>query len=158
MSQSSWYAAIVMRINGKNKPRAIICTHQNTPTKIRRSTRIELCIEDSQGFTFSALFIFEKMNGLQHRNNPECDTVEVQKDTSVQERKRISLGTIQSGSQNDRNPNAPNYEALHQQRTQHCEGESWIAALKPHTSMCKIRGTFQETRIRSSKLSDRNQS
>ena len=81
----------------------------------------------------------------------------------TRERKVPSQGIILRRHRNDRSPNAPTYEDLHQQWT--CDEQARVAAWKLHHIIYKLRGTYLEKRRRSLKnkdcyrnyLPDRNQ-
>ena len=62
------------------------------------------------------------------------------------ERERTIARKNPARTRNDRNPNAPAYEDLHQQWTQHCEERARVAAWELHKTVYKIRGTYQENK------------
>ena len=84
---------------------------------------------------------------------PYCPNAE--RDFRTRERRRPSLGIIQWGRKNGRNPNVPTCEDLHQQWTQHSEEEYRIAAWRLHNIIYRTRGTYQETKDTFFKNKDR---
>ena len=146
-SQRNWSALISGRSTAIRNPHAIIGTHQNAHTThltldkkwwdtfafkhtgkageekhceetvaIKSYARKEFNCELNGGHaaTFS-----ERPDGSRQRSSSEFDIFAMRKDTSVFERERTgpSQGIIHQGHRNDRNPNAPSHEDLHQQRT-----------------------------------------
>ena len=56
---------------------------------------------------------------------------------------------MQRGTRNDRNPNAPTCEDLHQQWTQHCEEQARVAAWELHNIIYKFAKRVKKTKTRS---------
>ena len=80
------------------------------------------------------------------KSNSESNIVAMRKDTSVLGRERPSQGIIQRRRRNDRNPNVPTCDDLHQQWTQHCKEQARAATWELHNIIYKIRRPHQENK------------
>ena len=64
----------------------------------------------------------------------------------VQQRKGPTQGVVQTGNKEERSTNAPLYEHIAQDRTDHCEEHSRVAAWKHAKNIFRIRDTYQENK------------